>query len=106
MMVFNKNKSFAIGNESKIYNPHSIMEFINKFYNQFEYEVASVDASANDRTFKFHLLYYKNNIQRDVIIEYSSYDAQFKYFIETKGIDELSFKMVFRDETEFIKELI
>lgn len=105
-MSFNTNKVFEISNESKIYNPHSIIEFIANFYKKFEYEVVSVDASNDDRTFKFHLFYYKDRIQRDVIIEYSSYDSELKYFIETKGIDELDFKRISKKETEFIKEFL
>lgn len=103
MSVFNKEEKFVIGDKTLIYNPQTIMNFIYDFGKQFEMEIISVDASSIERTFKIHYLYYKDNIQKDAIIEISDYDVEFKYFLETKGLDELSFRNNYKIQTEFIK---
>lgn len=106
MSVFNKKQKFEIGDQCSIYSPQSIMNFINEFGMKFEMEIISIDISSIERKFKIHYLYYKENTQKDAVIEISNYDAELKYFIETKGLDELSFRTDYKNQTEFIKKFL
>lgn len=104
--MFNKKEKLEIGVNSLIYNPQSIMDFIFKFKEEFNFEIIAIDASSKDRTFKIHYLFYKENIQKDIIIKISSYDENLDYFLETKSIEEVSFRSVYKNQIEFIRKFL
>ncbi len=106
MGVFNKKETFTIGDKSRIYNNQTIMDFIYDFGKQFNLEILNIEASSLERKFNIHYLYYKESIQKDTIIEISDYDATLKYMLETKGIDELSFRNNYKNQTEFIQKYL
>jgi len=105
-MNFSKKKEYEVSDKSLICNPQSIVDFMYGFGKKFEYEITSVDASSEDRIFNFGFLYLKDGIQKNVVIEYSNYDAKLKFDFSTFRVEEIDFNNMFKEEENYIKQFI
>ena len=106
MCNYSKVKKFELSERCLLSNPQSIIDFMYGFHKNFSYEIIGVDTSSEDRTFVFQYLYYKNGVQRNVDIEFSSFEEKLKYTIYSNGINKLSFEEIYKNEINYINKFI